>query len=644
MIGYFFDAHITGIDLEGNLVYDREYLAAEHANFYDAFWSTGLFTSADADACKVTAVGGVLTVAPGRVFINGYQGITEGDDTFDVSAVASGYFRVIVRLDISEDVRAFSCFLAEGSGSSYPALVRSGNVYDLSLANVQVTTGVPTIVDTRSDPALCGSSQVSGQASASPTRIMGGSANAYTLTMPGISSLDELVGKKLFVQFHAANTSTTVNIDVNGFGNRRLYVIGTTVPPIGRLAIDSQWIIEYDGTAFVMWGVANTEPPQNGVAFATCETAAGTAAKVATIAGFTRSAGAIACVRFSTSNTATTPTLNVNGTGAAQIRYNGATIIGTRLTAGDHVFQFDGTYWNWLNYGLLSQVSAIGVKRLIATFTTSGTFTRANYTKADGTPLTATDTIDVYMVGGGGGGAGAISANSSNVRPGGGGGGSGYAVAIRDYTVSAASYAITVGSGGTRGVGGASGGSNTGTAGGAGGSTTGFGATASGGAGGDSSGGINSNYARGGAGGSGGGCSRTTSGSAGGYAGGNAGSSGLDTTYGGVGAGTQFSTTLVGAITTNTLPIPINPFTGALSGGGGGGGSVYGVTMDNSGGKYNNIGGGNGATSPGGSGADASTNSGGGGGGGSAGYSTTSTYAAGGNGGYGAAGIVLIYA
>ncbi|MCL2004434.1 MAG: hypothetical protein FWG72_10630 [Oscillospiraceae bacterium] len=98
-------------------------------------------------------------------------------------------------------------------------------------------------------------------------------------------------------------------------------------------------------------------PPANGVAYGTSTTAAGTAAKVSAITGFIRYTGAIVGIRFSTSNTAATPTLNVNSTGAAQIRYNGAAIIGTNLTAGDHLFQFDGSYWNWLNYPVMNQAT-----------------------------------------------------------------------------------------------------------------------------------------------------------------------------------------------------------------------------------------------------------------------------------------------
>lgn len=83
-------------------------------------------------------------------------------------------------------------------------------------------------------------------------------------------------------------------------------------------------------------------------AYGTCATAAATAAKVVTCSGFVRSAGARVAVKFTYSNTAATPTINVNSTGAAEIRVGSSTAVGTGAMwqAGDMVeFIFDGTYW-----------------------------------------------------------------------------------------------------------------------------------------------------------------------------------------------------------------------------------------------------------------------------------------------------------
>lgn len=53
--------------------------------------------------------------------------------------------------------------------------------------------------------------------------------------------------------------------------------------------------------------------------YGTCSTGAGTAAKTVAITGFALKTGAVAYVKFNNTNTANSPTLNINGTGAKNI-------------------------------------------------------------------------------------------------------------------------------------------------------------------------------------------------------------------------------------------------------------------------------------------------------------------------------------
>ena len=83
-------------------------------------------------------------------------------------------------------------------------------------------------------------------------------------------------------------------------------------------------------------------PPSYG----TCSTAAGTAAKVVSLSGFKLQTGAEVTVRFTVTNTASSPTLNVNGTGAKPIQYRNAAISAGYLAANrTYRFVYDGTYW-----------------------------------------------------------------------------------------------------------------------------------------------------------------------------------------------------------------------------------------------------------------------------------------------------------
>ncbi len=82
--------------------------------------------------------------------------------------------------------------------------------------------------------------------------------------------------------------------------------------------------------------------------YGTCATAAATSAKVATLSDFVLSIGAVIGVNFSYKNTASSPTLNVNGTGAKSIYFNGA-IVGAAQVPKIAYLQYDGTYWQLIN-------------------------------------------------------------------------------------------------------------------------------------------------------------------------------------------------------------------------------------------------------------------------------------------------------
>lgn len=80
--------------------------------------------------------------------------------------------------------------------------------------------------------------------------------------------------------------------------------------------------------------------------YAVCSTAAGTAAKTVTISGFRLFTGAVAYIKFSVKNTAANPTLNISGTGAKAIWYQGAAISSSYLdTNRTCAFIYDGSVY-----------------------------------------------------------------------------------------------------------------------------------------------------------------------------------------------------------------------------------------------------------------------------------------------------------
>lgn len=101
-----------------------------------------------------------------------------------------------------------------------------------------------------------------------------------------------------------------------------------------------------------------TKLDNSNVAYGTCSTAAATAAKVVTISGntsWTLKAGSRIVVKFSATNTAQNPTLNVNSTGAKSIWYNTALIttgsLGYAGTANRPMeFVYDGTQYVFMGW------------------------------------------------------------------------------------------------------------------------------------------------------------------------------------------------------------------------------------------------------------------------------------------------------
>lgn len=80
--------------------------------------------------------------------------------------------------------------------------------------------------------------------------------------------------------------------------------------------------------------------------YGSCATEAATAAKVVACTGFALATGSRITVRFTVTNTAASPTLNVNGTGAKALRYRNAAIAAGYLAANrTYDFVYDGTYY-----------------------------------------------------------------------------------------------------------------------------------------------------------------------------------------------------------------------------------------------------------------------------------------------------------
>ncbi len=128
------------------------------------------------------------------------------------------------------------------------------------------------------------------------------------------------VGK---VTINGATTTLYAPIQTSVSGNA-----GTATALANKRTIDG---VNFDGTANISH-------------FGTCSTAAGTAAKTVSLTDFTLTTGSRIAVKFTVTNTASSPTLNVNSTGAKSIMYRGSAISAGYLAANRvYEFVYDGT-------------------------------------------------------------------------------------------------------------------------------------------------------------------------------------------------------------------------------------------------------------------------------------------------------------
>lgn len=93
---------------------------------------------------------------------------------------------------------------------------------------------------------------------------------------------------------------------------------------------------------------------KSSIQYGTCSTYSSTAAKSVSLSSFKLETGAIICVRFTYSVTGPC-TLNVNYTGAKQVRVWSRELVSGEIQAGQYaLFRYDGTYWQLMNPAGLS--------------------------------------------------------------------------------------------------------------------------------------------------------------------------------------------------------------------------------------------------------------------------------------------------
>ena len=181
---------------------------------------------------------------------------------------------------------------------------------------------------------------------------------AKTVTVQGDFVLEK--GAVVAVKFTNSNSvaSPTLNVTPQGgtaTGAKSIMRYGTTAVSTSAL---TSWtagqivIFMYDGTYWQRTFNDNNTTYSNvalGHGYATCSTAAATAAKTASLSSYALTTGGIVSVNF-TNAVPASATLNINSKGAKAIYHKGAAIQAGVIKAGDTAtFIYNGTYYHLIS-------------------------------------------------------------------------------------------------------------------------------------------------------------------------------------------------------------------------------------------------------------------------------------------------------
>lgn len=147
---------------------ERFYTADEFAEYFRQFIRNGIFNGGENLKVVTDEKDMKISIKPGYAWIEGYLYKIAGEDLILEHGIADPSLnridRVVIRLDKTLENRYVKAFILEGTPESTPkapSLTRNDNVYEISLAQVEIIAGKSfiesyQITDERLDNTVCG--------------------------------------------------------------------------------------------------------------------------------------------------------------------------------------------------------------------------------------------------------------------------------------------------------------------------------------------------------------------------------------------------------------------------------------------------------------------------------------------------------
>jgi len=201
---------------------DRVYSASEFAEYFAAFIGNGVFPEPLTSLQIQADTGMNLKVKAGKAWINGFFIVNDSDYTEAITAdaVLNRIDRYVVRLHFAN--RTMSIVRKAGTAASSPvapAVTRDAEMYELSLALIQVNAAITSITsgmitDTRTDTDVCGyvASTITNLPYQTPNRVLvsdsSGALSVSEITTTKIGYLSD-VTSNIGAQLNAKQSTIT---------------------------------------------------------------------------------------------------------------------------------------------------------------------------------------------------------------------------------------------------------------------------------------------------------------------------------------------------------------------------------------------------------------------------------------------------